>query len=121
MFNELKVNDIYLPLPDENLQFTSEKVKKEYESEAGTTVVSIIRDSKLTIKGNWTLSGKWMNIFRSFFVLDIVEVECFYPSNTSLRKINCQFQIDSESHIKRSKQQLNVDGLYKVGVTIKEL
>ena len=44
MFKEIKINGMYLPRPDENLQFTSEKVKKEYEiivvykQEAGSAV-----------------------------------------------------------------------------------
>ena len=32
MFKEIKINGMYLPRPDENMQFTSEKVKKEYET-----------------------------------------------------------------------------------------
>ena len=121
MFKELKVNNIYLPSPDENLQFVSEKIKKEFETEGGTTAVSIIRNSKLTIKGTWTLTGKWMDIFRGFYEQDTVMVECYYPSNSDLNQIECQFIIDSEQHIKKSKDQLDVDGLYVVSVILEEL
>lgn len=121
MFREIKINGLYLPRPDENLQFSSEKVKKEYETEAGTTAVSVVRQSKLTIKGNWTLTGKWMNIFRNFADNDTVVVECYFPSNTEMSRHECQFMIEGENHIKKSKEQLSVDGLYQVNVTIVEL
>ena len=121
MFDELRVNGIYLPRPDGDLQIVSEKIKKEYETEAGTTTVSVIRQSKLTIKGAWTLTGKWMEIFRSFEENDTVSVQCYFPSNSELGIHECQFMIDSENHIKKSKEQLNVDGLYQVNITMVEL
>ena len=50
MFTEIKVNGIYLPRPDENLQFTSEKIKKEYETEAAAIEEAIPVLCKLS---NW--------------------------------------------------------------------
>ena len=121
MFTEIKVNGIYLPRPDENLQFTSEKIKKEYETEAGTTAVAVVRQSKLTIKGTWTLTGKWMTLFRQFADSDTVTVECYFPSNDEMSSHVCQFLIEGERHIKKSKEQLSVHGLYSVNVTMVEL
>lgn len=121
MFQEIKINGIYLPRPDEGLQFTSEKVKKEYESEAGTTIVSVVRQSKLTIKGQWTLTGAWMGRFRLWAEADTVTVECYFPSNSEMTEHECQLTIDSEVHIKKSKEQLSVQGLYQVSVTMVEL
>ncbi len=121
MFKELKINGMYLPRPDENLQFTSEKIKKEYETEAGTTAVAVVRQSKLTIKGTWTLTGKWMTLFRKFADSDTVTVECYFPSNDEMSSHECQFLIEGESHIKKSKEQLSVQGLYTVSVVMVEL
>ena len=100
MFTGIKVNGIYLPRPDENLQFTSEKIKKEYETESGTTAVAVVRQSKLTIKGTWTLTGKWMTLFRQFADSDTVTVECYFPSNDEMSSHVCQFLIEGERHIK---------------------
>ena len=121
MFKEIRINGAYLPQPDENLQFTSEKVKKEYETEAGTTAVSVVRQSKLTIKGKWTLSGKWVKRFREYADEDYVTVDCYFPSETELSSHSCQFIIDSEQHIKKARDALTCDGLYIVTVTMIEL
>ena len=121
MFQEIKVNGIYLPRPDEGLSFKSEKIKKEYESEAGTTIVSVVRESKLTITGSWTLTGTWMERFRSWAEEDTVTVMCYFPENAEMTEHECQFSIDSETHIKKSKEQLSVQGLYQVSVTMVEL
>ena len=51
MFQELKINGTTLPRPDGDLEFSRVKVKTEYETEAGTTQVSVRRESKLTISG----------------------------------------------------------------------
>lgn len=121
MFREIKVNNTYLPQPDADLQFTSEKIKKEYETEAGTTNVAVVRQSKLTIKGTWTLTGKWMTLFRRFADSDTVTVECYFPVNDEMSSHECQFLIEGENHIKKSKEQLSVQGLYTVNVTMVEL
>ena len=65
MFQELKINGTTLPRPDGDLEFSSVKVKTEYETEAGTTQVSVRRESKLTISGDWTLTGKWVELSRA--------------------------------------------------------
>lgn len=42
MFEEVKVNGMILPGPDDDLTFKNEKKKTEYETEAGTTQVSVV-------------------------------------------------------------------------------
>ncbi len=121
MFKELLINSEYLPRPTEDLSFKSEKIKNEYESEAGTTLVSVSRTSKLTISGTWLLTGKWMSKFRDWSYGDTVEVLCFYPSKQELTSHTCQLSIESEKHIKYSRDKLNVDGLYEVSVKLEEL
>lgn len=121
MFNELIINDEVLPRPKEALSFKAEKLKNEYESEAGTTLVTVTRSSKLTITGSFLLTGKWIDKFRSWQKADTVEVTCFYPSVTEQSTYTCQLSIESEKHIKYSRDHLNVNGLYEISVKIEEL
>lgn len=121
MFNELKINDVVVPRPTSDLSFKSDKVKTEYESEAGTTIVTITRNSKLVISGTWILTGKWMSRFRAWQKSDTVNVECFYPFVDKTSSYECQLIIESEKHIKNSRAFLNVDGLYEISVTLEEL
>ena len=121
MFNELKVNNIALPRPDGDLEFSSEKLKTEYETEAGTMQVSVRRESKLTIKGTWTVTGTWAERFRSWATDDTVTVEAYFPSKSSLTGHECQLVISSEKHIRDARAQLNRGGLYQLSVTMEEL
>lgn len=121
MFNELKINNEVLPRPKDGLSFKSDKVKNEFESEAGTTIVTITRNSKLVISGTWILTGKWMSKFRTWQKSDTVNVECFYPFVDKTSSYECQLLIESEKHIKNSRDLLNVDGLYEISVTMEEL
>ena len=121
MFNEILINGTALPLPDESPEFDNQKIVTEYETEAGTTQVSVRRSSKLKITGKWTVTGRWIQQFRTWAEADTVEVSCFFPSKTELTVHECQFTISGEKHILRSRQQLSVDGLYEVGVTMEEL
>ena len=74
MFQEIKVNGTMLPRPDSDLDFKSEKLKTEYETEAGTTQVSVRRESKLSVSGTWTLTGAWAALFRTWAGMDTVTV-----------------------------------------------
>lgn len=118
---ELLVNGVALPKADEALKLVSEKLKKEYESEAGTTLVTVTRNSRLKVQGSWTLTGRWMSQFRAWAAEDTVTVSLFFPSNTELADYECQFVLESEEHVRNSKEQLRVDGLYRVTVTMEEL
>jgi len=121
MFNEIKVNGEYLPRPDEDLVIKNKKVKTEYETEAGTTQVSVTRASKITISGSWTLTGKWMQKFRNWEEADTVKVSVFFPSYSVMSDHECQLSIDSENHKKFSREQLSVGGIYEISVTMEEL
>lgn len=121
MFNEIKINGTTLPSPDEAPEFENRKITTEYETEAGTTQVSVRRASKLKVSGKWTLTGRWMERFRSWADEDTVSVSCFFPSKTEMSDHTCQFVIENERHILRSRQQLTVDGLYEVSVSMEEL
>ena len=121
MFHELYVNGTLLPRPDESLDFESKKLKTEYETEAGTTLVSVRRESKLTVKGKWTLTGRWAGKFREWAAGDTVNVACFFPDPAILSGHECQFTITSEKHVRLSREQLGTNGLYQIAVEITEL
>lgn len=121
MFEELKVNGTILPRPDDALSLKNEKKKTEYETEAGTTQVSVSRVSKIVISGSWTITGAWMERFREWAAADTVTVSCYYPSVSELSNHECQLSIDSEKHVRRSRDQLSTKGLYQISVTMEEL
>lgn len=121
MFQELKINGIMLPRPDKDLEFENKKITTEYETEAGTTQVSVRRASKLTVTGNWTVTGAWMAKFREWAEADTVTVSVFFPSKTEMSNHECQLVIESEKHIRFSREQLATDGLYTIEVTMEEL
>ena len=121
MFQELKINGMTLPKPNDDLQFKSKKLKTEYETEAGTTQVSVRRVSQMSISGKWTLTGRWMEQFRTWADADTVTVSAFFPSKSEMSDHECQFEISSENHIRNARAQLNTDGLYEVSVSMEEL
>jgi len=121
MFQELKVNGIVLPRPDDDLSFKNAKKKEEYETEAGTTQVSVTRISKITVSGDWTVTGEWLTKFRAWERAATVMVSCFYPSETELSDHECQLSIEKEEHIRFSRDLLKVNGLYKISVKMEEL
>lgn len=121
MFQELKVNDIALPRPDGDLDFVSEKLKTEYETEAGTTQVSVRRESKLTISGTWTLSGRWAELFRAWASMDTVTVYAYFPDRSNMTAHECQFTIKSEKHVRNARAQLSNGGIYTLSVEMEEL
>ncbi len=121
MFQEIKINGMVIPRPDADLEFASEKLKTEYETEAGTTQVSVRRQSKLSIKGSWTLTGYWAQQFRNWAEQDTVRVTCFFPFPDLESEHECQFAIKSEKHVRYAREQLRVNGLYKMSVEIEEL
>ena len=121
MWSELKINGTPLPRPDGDLDFESEKLKTEYETEAGTTQVSVRRESKLTISGTWTLTGAWAERFRAWAEMDSVTVSAFYPFRDMLTEHECQFVVSSEKHVRNAREQLRTDGLYQLAVKMEEL
>lgn len=121
MFNELYVNDVLLPLPDDDISFTPEKVKSEKQSEAGTTIAIITRILKISISASWTLTAAWADKFRAWRDADTVTVKCFYPDTAMLSEHTCQFEISGEKHIRKSRAQLGNNSLYKMDVQITEL
>lgn len=51
MTEVIKVNDEWIPAPDGDLKYNPEKIKTEMQSEAGTTLVVVTRNTKLSISG----------------------------------------------------------------------
>lgn len=121
MFQELKINGTTLPRPDNNLDFVSEKLKTEYETEAGTTQVSVRRESKLTISGTWTLTGAWAETFRAWAGMDSVTVSAFFPYKDAMTEHECQFIVSGEKHIRHARDRLRTGGLYQLSVVMEEL
>ena len=121
MFQELKINGVVPPRPDDDLTFKNEKKKKEYETEAGTTQVSVTRVSKISVSGSWTVTGAWLETFRSWQKADTVTVSCFYPEKDTLSDHECQLSIESEKHIRFSRDLLQTNGLYEISVKMEEL
>ena len=123
MFNEIYVDDVRLPHPDSDINIAPDRVQDENETEAGTTMIIVTRDTKLTITGSWTVTGPWLEKFRAWRAADTVAVKCYYPSTTELTEHTCQLSIGKEKHVKRSREQLGetVAGLYQIDVTITEL
>ncbi len=121
MFQELMINGVVVPRPDEALVFSSEKLKTEYETEAGTTQVNVRRDSRLSIKGSWTLTGSWMEQFREWVLEDVVKVSCFFPKKDEMSDHICQLAIKSEKHVRNAREQLSTWVLYQISVEMEEL
>jgi quinol monooxygenase YgiN len=121
MFHEIMINGMTLPRPDGDLEFVSEKLKTEYETEAGTTQVSVHRESKLTITGTWTLTGLWADRFRIWAGMDTVTVSAFFPQTDEMTEHECQFAITGEKHVRNAREQLRTDGLYQMTVKMEEL
>ena len=121
MFRELIINGTPLPRSDSDLEITSEKLKTEYETEAGTTQVSVRRESKLTITGTWTLTGVWAERFRSWAGMDTVTVSAYFPFRDAMTEHECQFTVTGEKHIRNARAQLAVGGLYQMSVKMEEL
>lgn len=122
MVNVIKVNGVWLPEPDGDLDYNAEKIKSENQTEAGTTMIIVVRETKLSISGAWKLSGVWMEQFRAFRQADTVTVEVYYPSSRVLTAYECQFEITKETHLTKARGQLaHRNGLYEVEVAITEL
>ena len=77
--------------------------------------------NKLTIKGTWTLSGKWAELFRAWAGMDTVVVFAYYPERDNMTGHECQFAITGEKHVHRAREQLRTDGLYQMTVKMEEL
>lgn len=122
MINLIKINGEWLPTPDDDPQITPEKVKTEKETEAGTTVVQVTRPTKLTISGNWTLSGEWARKFRAWREEDTVTVEIYYPDPRNLKAYTCQFEITSDKEVRGARKQLvAAGGIYQISVEMTEI
>ena len=117
----IKINGEWIPGPDGDLDYKPEKIKTDMESEAGTTLVLVTRTTRLSISGNWKLSGKWISKFRQFRDADTVTVSVYYPDPNQLSDYTCQFEMDEKHLTKARKQLTDVGGLYEVGVNIREL
>ena len=122
MTNVIKVNGVWLPDPDSDLQYSAEKVKTSKQTEAGTTLIAVTRPSKLSISGSWTVTGAWMERFRAYRDADTVQVSVYYPQTDALSTYVCEFEIEKETHITDARKQIpERGGIYKVNVNITEL
>lgn len=122
MINQIKVNGEWLPTPADDPTITPEKVKTEKETEAGTTVVQVTRKTKLSISGNWTLSGEWARKFRAWREEDTVTVEVYYPDPMNLSAHTCQFEITGDQEVRGARKQLvSAGGIYQISVEMTEI
>ncbi len=116
----IKINGTVIPEPDGELKIKDEKVKTETETEAGTTQIVIVRNSKLTVSASFTLTGAWIERFRSYRDADYVTVSLYYPDSDAMSDYNVQFEMD-ESLIKDTRKAKHTNGIYSASVTMTEL
>lgn len=115
----MKINGEWIPDPVGDLDFSPEKISKESETEAGTTMVVITRKTKMKISGTWRLSALKIGQFREYRDADTVEVSVYYPDPMKLSTYTCQFDM-KEKHITKAFSQIP-GGLYEISATMKEL
>ncbi len=85
-------------------------------------MVNVVRPSKLSISGSWTLSGHWVKRFREWREADMVMVSAYYPDPEEMSDYMCQFEIDSENHVMDARKQIpESGGIYQISVSIVEL
>lgn len=113
------INGKALPDPDGELKIKAEKVKTETETEAGTTQISVVRNSKLTISADFTLTGLWIERFRAYRDADYVTVSIFYPKSDVMSDYTVQFEMD-ESLLKDTRRAESTKGIYSASVTMTE-
>lgn len=122
MRNIIQINGEWLPAPDGDLEITPTKVKTKKETESGKSVIIVTRPTKLTISGEWTLSGSWAKKFRAYRETDTVQVGVYYPDPMNLSTYECEFEITSDDQDPGSRKQLvKVGALYKISVEITEI
>lgn len=122
MRNIIQINGEWLPAPDGNLEITPTKVKTKKETESGKSVIIVTRPTKLTISGEWTLSGSWAKKFRAYREADTVQVGVYYPDPMNLSTYECEFEITSDDQDPGSRKQLvKVGALYKLGAEMTEI
>ena len=115
----IKINGSPIPKPDGELSIKAEKIKTENETEAGTTQVIIVREAKLTVSADFTLTGTWIERFRWYRDADYVTVSLFYPDSDVMTDYKMQFDMD-ESLLKDSRKAKSTNGIYSVSVTMTE-
>lgn len=114
------INGKALPDPDGELKIKAEKVKTETETEAGTTQIIVVRNSKLTVSAEFTLTGTWIEQFRRYRDADYITASLFYPDSDEMTNYKMQFELD-ESLIKDTRKAKGTNGIYSASVTLTEL
>lgn len=113
------INGRALPEPDGELKIKADKIKTEAETEAGTTQVIVVRNSKLTVSAEFTVTGAWIEQFRAYRDADYVMASLFYPDANEMTTYKMQFDLD-ESLLKNSRKAKNTNGIYSASVTLTE-
>lgn len=116
----IRINGTALPEPDGELKIKAEKVKTETETEAGTTQIVVVRNRKLTVSAEFTLTGAWIERFRAFRDADYVTASLYYPDSDAMSDYTVQFEMD-ESLIKDTRKAAHTNGIYSASVTLTEL
>lgn len=121
MLEEIYINNIAIPRPDDDLTIGVDETKDEHTTESGDRIViKPVHCEKLRISGKWTLSGAWVQRFRAWRSMDSIQVKCYYPDPAVLTEYTCSMEL-GETYINKSRYLASgTDGIYQISVEIAE-
>lgn len=117
----IKINSTAIPFPT-GWSVAPKRLANNYETEAGTRQVVVLRNARTTFSGSWTVSSRWLKKFLEFRALESFTLSVYDASTNAYADYTVSITDDSFSYdlIEGSKRVKNTEGLYRVSFDMEE-
>lgn len=117
----IKINDVVIPFPD-RWEETPHKIANNFETEAGGRVQLEVRNCRLSVSGEWTVSHRWLKKFMQYRDLNAITIRMYDAVTGDYKSHVMSITEDSfrYSLIDGSKRVKNTEGLWRVSFEAEE-
>lgn len=117
----IKINSTAIPFPT-GWSVAPKRLANNYETEAGTRQVVVLRNARTTFSGSWTVSSRWLKKFLEFRALESFTLSVYDVTTSAYADHTVSITDDSFSYelIEGSKRVKNSEGLYRVSFDMED-
>lgn len=110
-----------IPFPD-SWEETAQKITTEFETENGHRKLVVVRSARMSFRGTFTVTNRWLKKFRTWRNMDAVGLSVYDAKTDAYKTYTVSFREDSFRYtlIKGSERMTLTDGLYNLSFELEE-
>lgn len=106
--------------PPSKWEESTETIENEYQTEAGTDKISVVRHGKLSVSAQFRCHSPWLGTFKTFSEMDSFTLRTYDPMVNGYVERNVRMRDFKSNYIEFSENVEDTNGVWDVSFSLKE-